>query len=191
VNAWVIGNGPSRNDTPLERLCDQRTFACHRIWRIFDKTTWRPTDYVRAELPDYEGGMVREDLARMAREDATIWIQAGFFAYAGEKGIAFGRDVRPFLTCNGNENHEWHPDDGNYICGYGTVVNMSIQLAILEGAEKVFLLGCDLGNSHFYGTEGVDQGEKSVNAHMNALKSSPVPIYVYPRMGMDEALRSG
>ena len=176
--AFIIGNGPSLKDTPLELLKNDRTFAVNRIWKIFDQTSWRPTDYVRSELPEYDGGDVIEDLKQMAKTDAKLWIQAGFFRFTGRTDVAFGRPVVPFLTCNGGALHDWHFDLDDYVCAYGTVVQTAIQLAIMEGADKIYLVGCDLGQpNHFYGMEGKNNDEKNMLAHENAKKCSPVPIF--------------
>jgi hypothetical protein len=200
ARAWVIGNGPSILKTPLEKLEGERTFGVNRIWRLFDHTNWRPTDYVRAELPEYDGTMVQQDLIKMAPSPSKLWVQAGFFRYAARMDIVFGRPVTPFLTCNGDSSHDWHLDLGDYLCGFGTVVQMAIQIAVLEGADHVLLLGCDLGNDHFYGVEGKDNTSRNVAAHENALRCSPVPIYnctiggnleVYPRLSMNDVLSGG
>lgn len=198
MRAFVIGNGPSLKDTPLELLNGERTFAVNRIWRVFQDTSWRPTDYVRCELPEYDGKDVCEDIKQMAKTDARIWVQAGFFRYAARTDVIFGRPVIPFLTCNGSSSHPWHFELGDNVCGYGTVVQVAIQLAVLQGADSVYLVGCDLGQpAHFYGNEGVNNDEKNIQAHKNALASSPIPIYnatlggaleIYPRVDLMEVL---
>ena len=198
MRAFVVGNGPSLSDTPLDLLKGERTFAVNRIWKIFDETDWRPTDYVRCELPEYDGGAVCEDIKKMAKFDCKLWVQAGFFRYAARQDIIFGVPVYPFLTCTGEKIHDWHFDLGDYICGYGTVVQVAIQLAILQGADSVYLVGCDLGQpNHFYGQEGINNDDKNIIAHKTAYKCSPVPIYnatvggsleVYPRVELSEVL---
>lgn len=178
MRAFVIGNGPSLEDTPLELLGKERTFAVNRIWKIFDQTTWRPTDYVRCELPEYDGGDVCEDLKHMSKTAAKLWIQAGFFRYAARTDVAFGRPVTPFSTCNGGVAHDWHFDLGDNICGYGTVVQVAIQLAVLGGAKEIYLVGCDLGQpSHFYGDEGINNDDKNIRAHEIVKECCPVPIF--------------
>ena len=44
---FIIGNGPSLEVADLERLHKLLipTFAANRIYKIFDKTNWRPTYY--------------------------------------------------------------------------------------------------------------------------------------------------
>jgi len=200
MNHWVIGNGPSLLETPLEKLRGERTWAVNRIWKLFDHTDWRPTDYVRAELPEYDGSAVCQDLMKMAPFPTRLWAQAGFFRYVARKDIIFGRPVIPFLTCNGASSENWHLDLGDYICGFGTVVQMAIQLAVLEGATRIMLLGCDLGQpDHFYGAEGKANDDRNLQAHKNALESTPIPIYnctvggsleVYPRLRMEDVLGS-
>jgi len=41
--AFIIGNGPSLCISDLDRLKDEVTFACNKIYLAFDQTDWRPT----------------------------------------------------------------------------------------------------------------------------------------------------
>ena len=71
---FVIGNGPSLTKEDLELLRNEVTFASNRIYKMFDKTDWRPTFYAvfdesvasdrdvikNANLFDCEGKFFRE-----------------------------------------------------------------------------------------------------------------------------------
>lgn len=198
MKAFVVGNGPSLLKTPLDLLEGHRSYACNRIWKIFDKTSWRPTDYVRGEPWVQNGDAVVEDLRIMAPTDAKIWLPVGFYRFIARTDVAFGRPAIPYLACNGGE-HPWHLDLGDYICAHGTSVQVSMQIAVLQGATSIYLVGCDLGSpSHFYGAEGAAIDARNIVAHAFAKTSCPVPIYnctvggsleMYPRMSLEDALR--
>lgn len=187
---YVIGNGPSLQKTDLNKLIGHKTYAVNRIWKIWEDNPsilWRPTDYVRGELPAYNEEMVIEDLQKMSALDCTMHLQAGFWKFKERwwRGVA---DVEYFDSCNGDDPHDWHLPN---LCGYGTVVNISVQIAVLEGADEIHLLGCDLGlPNHFYGAEGTNKDSLPISAHEIAKRCSPIPIYnatiggsleVYPR----------
>jgi hypothetical protein len=43
---FIIGNGPSLKPEDLEKLKGEYTFASNKIYKIFNKTNWRPTFYM-------------------------------------------------------------------------------------------------------------------------------------------------
>lgn len=43
---FIIGNGPSLIPEDLDRLKNEITFTSNKIYKIFSKTTWRPTFYM-------------------------------------------------------------------------------------------------------------------------------------------------
>jgi len=188
MKTFIVGNGPSLALMDLNKLSGHKTYAVNRIWKLFDKTDWRPTDYIRAELPAYDEKAVIEDCEKMYNV-SRLHLQAGFYKYYKQPGIEY------FDTCLGEEPHDWHLPR---ICGYGTVVNIAVQLAILEGADEVYLIGCDLGlPNHFYGKEGTNKDSLPVSAHEIAKRCSSIPIYnatvggsleVYPRVSYLDVL---
>ena len=40
---FLLGNGPSLNKLPLEKLADEYTFGVNRIGLLFDRVSWRPS----------------------------------------------------------------------------------------------------------------------------------------------------
>jgi len=190
---FVLGNGPSLSRVPFESLMFERTWGVNRIWKLFPRTAWRPTYYVRSEVPSYRKEDVLEDLEHIKSEKLIAFLQAGFKGFV-EQTYNWGDKLtkRFFGTCPG-EDHPWHLPE---ICGFGTVVHTAIQLAIYSGATEIYLLGCDLGKEHFY-DEPFENEDLALKAHQYAYESSPVPIYdcsdgdldVYPKVDMNEVLR--
>lgn len=170
----IIGNGPSVTEELLESISGE-TWAVNRIWKIFNKTQWRPDNWVRGELPEYDEEAVKLDFKIMRNVDNVhLWIQEGFVGHANFLGSA---NYTTFRTCEGTEEHDWHWPK---ICGYGTVVNIAMQLAIMNGATELELVGCDLGMpAHFYGKEGrADGDELALKAHKIASRCCPVIVRV-------------
>ena len=52
---FIIGNGPSLNRTPLEKLEGEFTFGVNRIYMLFDRIKWRPTFYNGQRLAGWTG----------------------------------------------------------------------------------------------------------------------------------------
>lgn len=173
--ATVIGNGPSLTPEKLE-AAKGMTYATNRIWKMFEETDWRPTYYVRGEMPAYVEEHVLEDLKEMSRHPTHFRLQEGFKGYAERAwGPAHPGCVWDFYTTCGGKEHDWHLPE---ICGYGSVVHQAMQLAVLDGAEEIHLIGCDLGTpSHFYGEEGRCVDEALRKAHAIAARCCPVPIF--------------
>ena len=42
---FIIGNGPSLKAEDLEKIKDEYSFGCNKIYKIFPETSWRPTYY--------------------------------------------------------------------------------------------------------------------------------------------------
>lgn len=46
---FIIGNGPSLKVEDLEKLGSEYTFSANRIYKVFNKTGWRPTYYLAVD----------------------------------------------------------------------------------------------------------------------------------------------
>ena len=216
--AFIIGNGPSLANTPLELLKGEVCFATGRIHLIYPKTTWRPTHYVMTEGADTTQAM-KDDFGEQIKLGITLWLSRGW------KGNYTNWNLRKYeqktttinwiKTC---EEHTgvhaglhapkvWHLPD---LCGFGSSLNVAMQIACQEGYNPLYLIGCDLGyedggNNHF--DESYDVGLKlrpasdansdCLWAHNIAFRSSPIPIYnatrggkldVYPRVKLEEVI---
>jgi hypothetical protein len=185
MKAIIFGNGPSLRTYDFETLPkteflygvkhEIRTYGVNRIWKLWENNQdflWRPTDYVIGEMPSYSEEHVKENLFKIAQVGSIrMHIQRGFCGF--ENLIV--RNYCPFSyyeTCKGIEPHKWHLP---LVCGYGTVVNIAVQIAVLDGAEEIELIGCDLGHSHFYGDEFM--GDKlALKAHKIAAKNIKIPV---------------
>jgi hypothetical protein len=211
MRAFVVGNGPSLRYTPLEKLNGEISFACNNIHLIYPFTTWRPTHYVRAEeATGLEPVDWMESMKIQMASNATIYCNTWYVKWmerAGEKV----RSSHVINTCahrltNFDSEycpHTWHAPR---LCTFGSSVNVAVQIAVWEGFDPIYLIGCDLGykdggQSHFDPTyeTGKEQPARLANmntlvAHIIAKRSSPVPIYnatlggeleVYPRVAFE------
>ncbi len=158
---FVIGNGPSLKPEDLDLITDEYSFSCNKIYKILDKTKWRPYYYV---VDDY--GFVSTDYNNIIN---TVKAQAKFIGIEFEKKLAVpfeGTDVilmKERTILHGNRP-EWNLDIDQYICAGHTVTFPMIQLAIYMGFKEIYLLGNDCsylatfengvkGKNHFYESE--------------------------------------
>ncbi len=193
--AFVIGNGTSLKDTPLEKLIGEVTFGMNRISLLYDKTDWRPSYYIRAEGLE----LLNEPDPSLWKDDITCHLDLGIPVYCNvyfskKAGITGTNGMK---QCTHYTKH-YDSDESPYlwhlpvICSYGSTVNVAVQLAVSMGYGPIYLVGCDLGYkdgkaSHF--DENYEEGYwdmlrpakyanlDTLNAHMIAERSSPVKIY--------------
>ena len=200
--AWIIGNGPSLIDTPLNLLKDEVSFACNRIHLIFDKTDWRPSYIVRGDV----GGLKKSeeyDLAEELKLQYNLGIPMRLhIGYKGLKncyGLArwFPKkyDEVFFPVCSHEGKHygepgcatSWHLPS---ICTGASTVHIAMQLAVNYGYGPLYLVGCDAGfgkgrydhfDPRYYDRRGVVssamRNRDTIAAHEVAKKSCPVEIY--------------
>lgn len=174
--AWVVGNGESLKQTPLEKLGD--TFAVNRIHHIYDRTLWRPTYYVRTEPP--QGGN-----PELFFEECRVHIRLGekcIFPWewkevlGEEKNIEYVRVCRHFKyqPPHKKAHLQWHLPT---ICDT-SVITAAMQVAVLKGYSEIRLVGCDVSGKHFSDKDdGLIQTEQWKLQHQIAKSSCPIPIY--------------
>lgn len=150
---WVVGNGPSLRQVPLDLLVGKACFGVQRIHLIYPETHWRPTHFVMADRS-------KATQPRQWLEDLGIHVEVGEQVYIRSdmepQVLAhFGWDELPdnvmaWRVCDhvdGNDRFTspgkpttWHAG----ICKYGGSVPVAIQIAADWGVDKIRLIGCDL-----------------------------------------------
>lgn len=206
MSRWfVLGNGPSLNDTPLDKLIGENCVGMNRIHLVYDKTDWRPTIYVKTDHNPY--------LLNLWAKETMLQINLGIKCYLWEQfrdgfpkthpnyeslpvGIGDFPNVTWIPRCkhhgvpsysSGNRAFKWHLPE---ICSAYSGIGPAMQVAVLNGATEIYLLGCDLGYGrekgldHFsteYSLDNRKLGEFDINevteAHMLAKNSIDIPVY--------------
>lgn len=210
TRAFVLGNGPSLNQLNLDRLAGEITFGVNRIAKIYPKTKWRPTHYVRAEEASIgsDPSIYRDDILLHNRICQEVWANEFFIGELPE--VRLSGKYRQIRGCTHYAMHFDNPDCPPVyhmprLCTFGSSVHVAIQIALsIMQIDVVYLLGCDLGYSkeqtHFdpHYTQGVGKLRDAryteldiLQAHMIAARSYPNQIYnaapggfleVYPRV---------
>lgn len=136
--AFLLGNGPSLNRTPLHLLRHEVTMCFNRFELMFERLSWRPTMY--AVIDD----RVARDTAEQINETART-VKFAFFPDLHPYNVDFTR----FIVAA--DNVYWlHLDslafrDDLPRCGINkTVANVGLQILGYLGFTEIYLLGVDL-----------------------------------------------
>ncbi len=138
---FIMGNGPSLNNTPLDLLKDDYVFGLNRVSLLFDRITWRPHFFTAFDVrvvPDNQ------------YEFSQIDVPYKFFSAR----------YKPIL--GQSSSHYWHHAKGFYdgfegcfdpdvvylgFGGGGTVGVIAIEIAFFLGFREIYLIGTDVSYS--------------------------------------------
>lgn len=134
---FIVGNGPSLSVDDLEHIKDEISFGTHRIYKIFNKTTWRPTFYC---AQDYR--LIRNSISDISK----INVQEKFIGmvptcrYPCVKDACFSKiTLKDFFPAP----PEFSYDVSKEIFEGMTVTYMCLQFAIYMGFSEIILIGVD------------------------------------------------
>jgi len=151
---FVIGNGRSLNETPLDYIIGTPSVACNRIARIYPRTEWRPSYFVVATVnvrlvPWYIDIM------------KTIYIGIPSYVWSLLKTFIPPRDNITYMECHQTgtltdtpSDGWWHDDIEHAITHWGGSGTAMLQIACGLGFDEIYLLGFDANWK--LGIEGTD-----------------------------------
>lgn len=171
---FILGNGPSLNETDLSRLTSEYTLAMNKVSKLYDDTSWRPSFYYNALPPSH--ALIPQDLDIILRNvtNRTVcflnenWHEevrqdTNFFSF--ERWSLFGS---PFDHIGRDEIQQkpieylfefWSDNVESIVYHYHSMYG-AVQLAVWLGFDKIYFLGCDLGmeydNPHMVFQSGLD-----------------------------------
>lgn len=164
---FIIGNGPSLTVADLELISNYVTFGCNKIYKIYEKTSWRP-DYYVVDDRNY----VKNDYYNIINNSSP--------KIAGFVGVEFDkRIIKPYIdsdriivkkkTILHDGYPEWNINIGDYVCTGHTVIYVALQLAIYMGFKEIYLLGVDCSY-----TSTFENGKKGTNYFYEAKNNQVV-----------------
>lgn len=138
---FVVATGPSLTYDDLEKLKRNGEFciSVNTIFKGFDQTDWRPDQYVVVDVDviNHHGADIRKiDVKQKFIADASIdfdyeSLTEEFYIY------------HSIFTKSVWERGLVSDDFSAYAYNSGSVTTISLQLAMYEGFEEIYLLGCD------------------------------------------------
>lgn len=174
---FLIGNGPSLDKTPLNKLANEYSLAVNRICGIYSKTNWRPTIYYNSVPPRHSAdGVDEKKFIKPSIDEADIcFIDSEWSEVCGSHDNVFYIDrwwidsrTNPFhnLTISEAKTKEieflyefWSDNIDNFVYHYHVMYG-AIQLATYLGFDEIYFVGCDLGyeyvNPHMVFDSGLD-----------------------------------
>ena len=132
---FIIGNGPSMTVEDLDKIHELgvKSFACNKIFLVFDETKWRPDYYFVSDSKIVKD--IDFEATKLQKEHM-------FFPRKFKQEVGFGNFYELL-------EHEWltHGDfstdahKGIYQCE--TIIAEAIQMAYYRGFSKVYIIGVD------------------------------------------------
>ena len=135
----IVGNGPSINNTPLDKFSNTFSIGMNKIDMIFKKTTWRP-DYIIAT----NTLVIKQHWEKMINTKIPTflsWKSRFFIPLLKRNKFSF------FLNDN---NSDFKKDISNSVGVAGTVTYTALQFAHYLEANPVIIVGVD----HNFAYEG-------------------------------------
>ena len=134
---FIIGNGPSLKADDLEMLHKNKikTFACNRIYLIFDKTNWRPDYYFISD----EVFVNNDNIDSVIGNNISKFFPLKF-ADKIESANSYFYNTYQFDYEN---EGKFSTDASKGVYPAGTITSEMIQFAYYMGFTEVYLLGID------------------------------------------------
>lgn len=169
---FVIGNGPSLSENDLSVLKEKniQTFCANRIFKIFDKTDWRPTYYVCEDefiLEDIWKSINQINLGQKFIPIYAKWyndIKVNDAIYYLQK---FNKDEAKAVE----KSNLFSESIDKYIVTRSSVTMTCIQIAIYMRFDEIYLLGVDHNFSHMVDKNGNMIVDDNVKDHFGNQKN--------------------
>lgn len=142
TRCYVIGNGPSLNETPLDKIVGEPAVACNRIAMIYPYTDWRPSYFVVAT-----GNIC--NISWYIDMMKTIMMGIPSFVWNELKAYVAPRKSVTYIECHQTgvvtpaEDDWWHDDIYHAVTHWGGSGTAMMQIACGLGHDEVILLGFD------------------------------------------------
>jgi hypothetical protein len=146
---FLVGNGASLKKTNLDLLAGLPSMAVNKIHKIYKKTKWRPTHFVKVDYSTFDPDDWKEEVLQHVTNGEQCLLWDAFHSGADKNdgnyefipdGIGDIRNVTYIPRC---QHHyyltaDWH----DYCTGMNSIVTMA-NWAYLLGFKEIVLVGCD------------------------------------------------
>ncbi len=143
---YLIGNGPSLKPEDLDLIQNEITFGCNMVYKMFDKTKWRPTYHFIVDVI-YTKNLYLE-IKNNIRSPLITHNHSYRLMAQKPKNIIYANTL----------SQEKYEIRGNmmayYIPARATVMTFMIEMAMFMGFKEIYLLGTDCTNSFTSGHFG-------------------------------------
>lgn len=140
---FIMGNGPSLNETPLELLSNEYVWGVNRCYLLFDRIKWRPHFYIAIDtrvVPD-NTSEIMEYLSEFQETRSFFPIKFRLKNTLNSKpNIFWYRDLP--VEDSYPEGH-FSTKVNSYVREARTVTIAAMQIAVYLGFNPIYLIGCD------------------------------------------------
>ncbi|WP_246943866.1 6-hydroxymethylpterin diphosphokinase MptE-like protein [Bacillus pinisoli] len=130
---FIIGNGPSLKPQDLEKLKNEFTFASNKIYKIFNRTNWRPTFYMVVDPVVMGENLTDINLVEAGKK----------FTLKGYKNMFTTADIFFNNNLYKDKRGTFSTNIMETLYSSGTVSFSMLQIAFYMGFSEVYLIGHD------------------------------------------------
>lgn len=155
---FIVGNGPSLTMEDLELIKDEDCFASNLIFKIFDKTEWRPKYY-----------FIQDRYADTGDILDTIDLECLFVGdyYWRKRGMKNKNAICVHSARSFNKHRvDFSNDMEKALVSHYTITYTMIQAAIYMGYKNIYLLGMDHSYALTYDSKGNVTKDESIVSHI-------------------------
>lgn len=170
---FIVLNGPSLIAEDLNKIVDEFSFGCNRIYDIYEKTQWRPNIYITIDKSILQARTKSEWLKLKDSEIFCYWNRKKVPKEIKEKYneiICWGE----FKSEKCSDVSEVSRDVSSYFSIPNSVSISMLEFAIYMGFQKIYIIGCD----HNFAVEIDKNGNKKINSnvipHFNEQKDKTI-----------------
>lgn len=147
---FIIATGPSLNERDLDMLKNEITFGMNSIYKMFDKTDWRPTYYCVADGGVYQ--KIKADIDNNISEiekcfcnDKIPWNNDKVQKIPVIQNLCNNETLRNKLHYFSQKSHTSNNIVNGIFMG-NSVVHVITQICFYMGFKEIYYLGADCSN---------------------------------------------
>ncbi len=156
---FIVGSGPSLTMEQLEAIREEDCFGANRIYKLFEKTTWRPKYYMIQDRYDETKG-VYDHL------ETDHFFVSDF--YWKEHGMKNPNALCFHIQRALRQTHDlpFSEDVSQFVQAASTVTFSMIQFAAYMGYKTIYLIGMDHTYANVTNDKGVIIQRNNVKSHV-------------------------
>lgn len=158
---FIVGNGPSLTCEDLDKLKNEYTFAANGIYKLFDRTDWRPYFYVSI---DYNALELETDCIKDLKAQYKFLDITSKPKYDGRENVVYINSHKSRFTADKFTTATTVFSEAPDRCigaGY-TVTFTALQLALYMGFTEIYLIGMDHSYKNRVSSNGAITSDKNV-----------------------------
>ncbi len=172
---FIVATGPSLTLEDVEKIKGEVTFGMNSVFRLFDKTDWRPDFYGVVDTWVYDN--IKEDLEKCTFDCAFYpdkyikWENDFTHPIPLYQGIGYNAYIRSIIPKR-YRRVKFSKDISKRVFEGTSVIHFLLQIIFYMGFEEIYLLGTDCNYSG-----KVKHSELVSYKNSNQIGNSPEDIY--------------